>query len=258
VQHTRNLRGHDGTRLRAGLPPGDRLRGVQVCGQTIAADGALEVCPATETFLFGVAAGALSAGATGDDRIDADAFATGFVARELFLLTERPRAESGSPQLPIRVDLVADSVEGFELDGSTAADGFRDDCLGDTMVQVAHPAKLPPGEPLQDPLGGSSAFGLEIRPARRELRTDMHCLSTGEEMTRGRDGEVVRTPVHADGFRGRGTNSRFLLDANVDEKLSPASNETGGGGFLFVQRLSLVSSNRKRDLDAVPENGQRD
>ena len=243
MQLTRNLRGHDGTRLRAGLPPGDRLRGVQVCGQTIAADGALEVCPATKPFFFSVAAGAFAAGATGENRIDADAFATGFVARELFLLSERPRAESGSPHLSIRVDLVADSVEGFELDGSPSADGFRDDCLGDTMVHVAHPAKLPPGEPLQDPLGGSSAFGLEIRPARRELRTDMHCLSTGEETTRGCDGEVVRSPVHADGFRGRRANLRFLLDTNVDEKISPTVNETSGGWFLPVQCLALVSSN---------------
>ena len=243
MQLTRNLRGHDGTRLRAGLPPGDRLRGVQVCGQTIAADGALEMRPATKPFFFSVAAGAFAAGATGDDRIDADAFATGFVARELFLLSERPRAESGSPQLPIRVDLVADSVEGFELDGSPSADGFRDDCLGDTMVHVAHPVKLPPGEPLQDPLGGSSAFGLEIRPARRELRTDMHCLSTGEETTRGCDGEVVRAPVHADGFRGRGSDLRFLLNANVDVELLAPAHKTRCGWLLPSQRLSLVSSN---------------
>jgi len=244
MQLTRNLRVHDGTRLRAGLPPGDRLRGVQVCGQTMTAGGALEMRPATKPLLFDVALAAFSAGATGEDRIDTDAFAFGFVARERFEFAERPRTESSSPHLPIRVDPVADTLEVFELDRSPATNGFRDDCLGDTMVHVAHPAMLPPGEPLQDPLGGSSAFGLELRSARRGLRTKMHRTTTGEEMSRGCDGEVVRAPVHADSACGLGSDLGLFLNGDVNVEFPSATDETSGGRLLPTQSFRLVLADR--------------
>jgi len=257
MQLTRNLWAHDDARLRAGLPPGDRLRGVQVCGQTMTAGGTNEMRPATKSLLFSVAAGTLSACAVGRNRLDADTRDQSLVARERFQFSERPRAESGSPQLPIRVDPVADSVEGLELYRSPATNGFRDDCLGDTVVHVTHPALLPPGEPLQDPLGGSSAFGLEIRSARRELFTDMHCLSTGEKMSRGCNGEVVRAAIHADSARRLGSDLGLLLNGDVNVEVPPATDERCGSGFLPAKSFCLVSPNQERDFNAVVENGQR-
>lgn len=73
MQFTRYHRPVDGGPLRAGnMPLGDRLCGIEIGGQTIAADGALEMRPATRRWIDGSALGTFAAGVSGGNGNDFD------------------------------------------------------------------------------------------------------------------------------------------------------------------------------------------
>lgn len=250
MQLTRYHRPIDNGPLRAGdLPPGDRPCGVQVCGKTIATNGALEMRPATRKFVHDAALRALTARVLGGHGDDFGSGQRRFVADHRLKLGEGPSIDLAVPRPAEPLEAVPDAVQVLQLDRGFLSDRLRNDGLRDSMVHVPHPALLPSRQPFQPPLRGRCAYGLEPRPAGRELLSDMHGLATGMERAFGSHGDVVDATINADGADRIRPLAGFVLDDNVDVPLALPVDELGGGRLLAPERLALVRSNDERDTD---------
>lgn len=244
--------------LQAGLPPGDRSSGIEVRTRTISADDALKVRPTSRRSIDDAAPRAFAARVPCLDRDDFDPHQGRLVADHFLQIGKGPGVHLPIPCPAKSLEPVPDAPQVLHRDRRTIPGGLRNDGFRDTMVFVTHPAPLPSRQPLQGPLCGPCASGLEPRPAGRKLLAYMHGLSARMESPSGSYGDVVDAPVNADSADRIRPLARLVLNDHVDEPLAAPVDEFGGDRFLAPERVALVLAENQRGTDPTLRGCQGD
>jgi hypothetical protein len=149
-------------RLHDGSPARDVLRRVGISTLSVGAICAVEVVPSGTVPLVDVpAAGTFPRCVAGIHQNDRYASQGGLVPDELAQLVERPGVQVGALS-PTNRYPIADTAQVFELDPTTGAFGYTDECLGDAVVDVPRVAGLLTAAFLQQPSGGFGAEALQF------------------------------------------------------------------------------------------------
>ena len=254
----RDHRLHDISPCGAGMPLRNRPGGSQVCRGSISTDNTLKVRAASRPFFFDPTARTGSGSSVSWNIHDINSSQFGLVLREGFELAESPTINHSVQFLAEPPGFCSYSLEILEDQGGSVAHRLANQRFADTMVQVAHPTRLPAGKQFQSAFGALRAFALEFRSTRQELLAFMQSILATEELALGSDSKVVDSSVDTDGADWANALAGFNINHDVDTPVTPSEDNLGSRRGFAGQFPPLKITKPKRNVKAPANTAQRD
>ena len=172
------------------------------------------------------------------DVLNGDAPLKRLILDETPQLSERP----GMMDTPLPLGephALPDKTQILKDDQIAALAGLYDPSADD-MVEIGHPSLLFARKPYQEALGPFRAFGLEMLTKLMIMAANIDSLFARKLKPVGRRGDIMDTPIDADGIGAiRDTHFTFKDEVDVEASFGFLVDEHSGGGILVFEQGPL-------------------
>ncbi len=183
-----------------------------------------------------------------------DSSSDALVRNELLQLVERPGVQDGTLREP-SLDLFPDAIEFFEHHGAIRAFGFRNNLLGNAVIQIFGKARLSAGQFFEKTLAVSRSLLLQLRSQMKVTIANPFHFRAAETLAVRVGKNLRHAKIATKKTIGRLRIGNLIAEHKIYVQFlgMTVKAKDSGSRFLSFQKTALVVPDRQLDFDATPD-----